>query len=439
MRTLLLRTLATGVGLALLACGAAVADTVTTNFEPFRLASVNGQFGWHSAVPGDIPGLPLGYDQKVVSVSGGPASFGAQSLRHSNAYNEPTNEFEFQTYSSPTAQPAGEGVANTEYSAQFSFMSIKPDELQPGLYMSLSPDNSHGGRMSYVGLEDTDAGIDVWLVDTPQPGAGLKFEWHFIGTVPRDQPHTIRFWMKLNPGPDNDVLRLFLDGADVGQCFTTWENFYPLVPEPVPVSNSLLFLSRGQDLNTSLRGGGYLFDNVTIATGNGPGPQGCPDSEQPPEPPVDISKTTATRFARPGDRITYRVTVRNRGDSTVHGLRACDEPPRALAFVRSTPRLLRAAGRRLCLTIPVLRAGQRATFHATFRLRANVTAADVTNDASTDAILASAPSAAPPQGASSVPGASTVRRRRVARDSVRVRVVRAQACSARAPRAYAAC
>ena len=438
MRTLL-RALATGVSLALLACGAAVADSVTTNFEPFQLASVDGQFGWHSAVPGDIPALPLGYDQRVVSGSGAPAAFGAKSLRESNAYNEPTREFEFQTYSSPTAQPAGQDLANTEYTAQFSFISIKPNELQRGLFMSLSPDNGHGGRMSYVGLEDTADGVAVSLFDTPDTDG--DFAWHYIATVPRDQPHTIKFWIKLNPGPDNDVLRLFLDGTDVGECFTTWENYYPNAPRPeaVPASDSLLFLSRGQDLNTSLRGGGYLFDNVTVTTGNGPGPQGCPDSAQPPEPPVDISKTTATRFARPGDRITYRVTLRNRGDSTVHGLRACDEPPRALVLVRATPRLLRVAGRRLCLTIPMLRAGRQLTFRATFRLRANVTADVVTNDASADAILASAPSASPPQGASSVPDSSTVRRRRVARDSVRVRVVRAQACSARAPRAHAAC
>ena len=43
--------LATFVGFALLACGVAVADTVTTDFEGFRLGSVNGQDGWRSASP----------------------------------------------------------------------------------------------------------------------------------------------------------------------------------------------------------------------------------------------------------------------------------------------------------------------------------------------------------------------------------------------------
>ena len=90
----MLLVLATAVSMALLAGGVAVADTVTTNFERGSTSvTVNGQAGWHSAcLPGDIPALPIGYDQDVVPISGIPG-FGTQSLRHSNAYNEPTGEF----------------------------------------------------------------------------------------------------------------------------------------------------------------------------------------------------------------------------------------------------------------------------------------------------------------------------------------------------------
>ena len=77
--------------------------------------------------------------------------------------------------------------------------------------------------------------------------------------------------------------------------------------------------------------------------------------------------------------------MRNRGDAPVRGLRACDRAPRALRFVGARPRLRRAAGRRLCRTIRLLRPGQRTTFRATFRLRANVTADTVTNGGSVDA------------------------------------------------------
>ena len=51
---------------------------------------------------------------------------------------------------------------------------------------------------------------------------------------------------------------------------------------------------------------------------------------------------------------------------------ACDRAPRALRFVGPPVRLQPAAGRRRCLMIGLLRPGQRKTFHATFRLRANV-------------------------------------------------------------------
>ena len=164
----------------------------------------------------------------------------------------------------------------------------------------------------------------------------------FSAHVTRNAPHTIRFWIKFNPGPDNDVVGIFIDGAGVGRCFTTWENSNT---QTVPISDRLLFRSTGAQVTQSLVGGGYLFDNVTTTTANGPGPAAdCGD------PPIDIDKTTQTRFARPGDLITYRISVRNRGDAPVRGLRACDRAPRALRFVRSSARLHRAAGRRLCLT-----------------------------------------------------------------------------------------
>ena len=48
---------ATFASIVLLPCGVALADTVTTNFEPplFHTGSVNGQDGWKS----DVPGVPV--------------------------------------------------------------------------------------------------------------------------------------------------------------------------------------------------------------------------------------------------------------------------------------------------------------------------------------------------------------------------------------------
>ena len=164
--------------------------------------------------PGDIPALPLGYDQQVVPVSGIPR-FGTQSLRHSNAYNEPTGELFFQTYSSSTAQSAGENEPNTEYTGEFSFISAKPAAQQPGLYMTMAPDNSTGGRMSGVRLIDAPGGIRAIIYDTPDPTTG-DFVSYDGGLYSRDEVHTVRFWIKLGPGGNNDIVRIFIDGMDIG-------------------------------------------------------------------------------------------------------------------------------------------------------------------------------------------------------------------------------
>ena len=74
-------------------------------------------------------------------------------------------------------QPAGENLDNTEFTAQFSFISVFPSSphpaapLQPSpcLRISVSPDNGHGGRMSYIGLDDLADGIHVIFYDTPDP------------------------------------------------------------------------------------------------------------------------------------------------------------------------------------------------------------------------------------------------------------------------------
>ena len=266
----------------LIMVGVAAADTVGTDFDTFNLGSVNGQGpGWKSG--------PTPYDQEVVdnSVAGAPASFGAKSLRMSNA--DATGEFSDQTYSKPTADPAGENVDNHVFDAQFSFTSTDVAQ-QPGLFLSVSPDSYEGSRMSYVGLDDQADGIHVNIYDSPLDvsPAGYTFR-NTDAQVLLDQSttHTIRFWIKLVPGENNDIVRIFIDGVDIGDklgvCFTTWENYYRLSPEQTipnnntpPNLNSLQFRS-GTSSPTpvtipSLQGGGYLFDDVSTMTANGNGP-----------------------------------------------------------------------------------------------------------------------------------------------------------------------
>ena len=433
-----LLVLSTAVSIAVLPAQVAVADIVTTNFDAFSLGTVNGQAGWHSAVPGDVPALPNGYDQAVVP-SGGVAGFGAQSLRHSNAYSENTGEFEFQTYSASNAVNAGDALPDTEFVGEFQFTSTSPDR-QDKLRMTMSPDNGRGGRMSYVGLTDTPAGIEATIFDTPD--ADGNFVGYPAGIYSRTTVHTVRFLLQLVPGPDNDIVHIVIDGVDIGNqlgvCLTTWENFYRATEQAVPVTNSLLFRSANPGGNPGLVipdlvGRGYLFDNVSTDTtpAQGAVPSVCGE-----EPPPDVDKTTQTRSALRGDLITYRIRVRNRGRAPLRGVRVCDRVPRALRFVGASARLRRAGPRRLCLTIRLLRPGQRKTFRATFALRMNVTADTVTNDASVDIPSGSTPSPSVPEN-----GTAPTRRRRVARDAAKVRVrAEPSACPASLnPRAHAAC
>ena len=163
---------------------------------------------------------------------------------------------------------------------------------------------------------------------------------------------------------------------DLGQCFTTWENYYRTAPEQAPppnrntpaTINSLQFRSSVPG-PPALLGNGYLFDNVSITPSNGPGPPGCD---------VPIEKTADSPTVTAGGRAGYRITVRNRGRLAARNLRACDRIPRQMTFV-SADRRLRRIGRQRCLTIPRLQPGQRVSFHLVLQVNANAPQGRVTN------------------------------------------------------------
>ena len=219
--------LAAAISMALLVTG--VAGAVITLFEPilFHPGSINGQTGvgggpWKSAPIGAIPACvptPTNgqYDQEVVpntvAPTGEPPGFGSQSLRMSNACG--SGEFFYQTYSPPELQQVGEARPNKVFLAEFAFMSTTPAH-QPGLFLSVSPDSGEGSRMSWVGLEDTPAGIRVSVSDSPDVDG--EFVEHPGPTLNRTSPHRIRFWIKVNQGPDNDLVRISVDGVDLGSA-----------------------------------------------------------------------------------------------------------------------------------------------------------------------------------------------------------------------------
>lgn len=194
--------------------------------------------------------------------------------------------------------------------------------------------------------------------------------YYNVALLDRKVPHTIKFWIKVNPGVDNDLVRIYIDGRDVGQCFTTWENYYRTASEQAPppnvntpaTINSLQFRSSKPDGGVpGLVGGGYLFDNVTITTANGPGPRGCD---------LDIDKTADARRVTAGGHAGYTITARNRGRGSDRNVQVCDRIPRRMTFVRAD-RKLRRLGRRRCLVIPRLGPGQRVSFHLTLGVDAS--------------------------------------------------------------------
>jgi uncharacterized repeat protein (TIGR01451 family) len=195
-------------------------------------------------------------------------------------------------------------------------------------------------------------------------------------TLDRTNPHRIRFWIKVNPGIDNDLVRISVDGEDLGQCFTTWENYYRTAPEQSPppnrntpaTINSLQFRSSVPG-PPALLGRGYLFDNVSITPSNGPGPPGCD---------VPIEKEADQSTVRAGGLAGYTITARNRGRGSARNVQVCDRIPRRTRFV-SADRKLRRIGRRRCLVIPRLRPGQRVSFHLTVRVNPNAAPGPLAN------------------------------------------------------------
>ena len=142
-----------------------------------------------------------------VAAPGEPPGSASQSLRMSNACG--SGEFFYQTYS-PQESYRSARSGSIRCSSPSSRLCPRRPTYQPGLFLSVSPDSGEGSRMSWVGLEDTSAGIQVSAADTPEVDG--KFADYALPLLDRTSPHTIRFWIKVNPGADNDLVRIAIDG-----------------------------------------------------------------------------------------------------------------------------------------------------------------------------------------------------------------------------------
>lgn len=275
IRTTAPLTLLLGMLLAL----PAQAATSSTDFDALALGTIHGQAGWSSA--GAATGSCALYDHAVVDNTYGYASFGAKSLRISNAVT--SGCFGDQTFSPSVADGAGEtgaaaggmsgGTRQRRFEAQWDFASTVPGAEQPGASVVASPDRGDGARMAWIQMADAPGGLDVNFYDFQVPTEDItgtcangEFVFTPIATgLDRTAPHTVRVVMDLFDGAGNDVVTVFVDGALV-HTGTSWEDYFRECQGPdTRTVDSILFRTAGAAAPGTL-GNGFLIDNLSVAT-----------------------------------------------------------------------------------------------------------------------------------------------------------------------------
>lgn len=259
------------LGLGMFALAFAFANIVNAdsigafNFESpaYTVGNINGQNGWTKTGPFDASVATVA---SFVNAAG--FGFGDQALRISNAVT--SGSFGDQTFSPGLASPANES-GPTRFESSFKIGSTQAVQ-QPGLFLSVSPDNGSGSRMSYVGFDDRADGIHVLFYDATNPGpinvGATSFNLKDAVTIDRTSSHDIKFVIDLVPGPGNDVVKLYVDGNLVATG-TTWEDYYRYDSEQngngniVPAISKMLFRSGGTAA-PGTSGNGYLIDNVSL-------------------------------------------------------------------------------------------------------------------------------------------------------------------------------
>jgi parallel beta helix pectate lyase-like protein len=260
------------VAIAATVAGSAVADsTGPIDFEPgsgYTVGDINGQQGWSKTG---------GYDVAVAAVSSFPDasgySFGTQALRLSDATT--TGAFGDQTFSPGLTQAAGEAPAQTHFTASFR-IGTTSSAVQPGLHLSVSPDDGNGARMSYLRFEDQSDGVHVFFDDATDHapvGTVANFSDTDIATLSRSSAHTVKFDIGFRTNAP-DVVNIYIDGV-LKKTGTTWEDYYRFDPEQTPSGNQvplvskLLFREAG-DAHSTNAGRGFLVDGVSLSSSSSP-------------------------------------------------------------------------------------------------------------------------------------------------------------------------
>ena len=269
-------------------------------FEAFALGAIDGQYDWKS-LGGLLPPVAgvacATYDHEianypaVVPVPFRDRSFGQQSLRISNAVT--SGCYSDQTFSSRTANVAGQAGARSlsadgaidfalpaatlqnHFEAEWTLMSAVPDALQPGLEVVASPARGDELRMGWVQMTDLPDGLAIVLAEWSNAaslGAATIVRSTVARGLDRRRRHTIKLTVDFQDGPDNDVVRVYVDGS-LRRTGASWERYYALKAMEPPVVNRLMFRT-GSDLLRGVPGDpapatlghGFVIDNLRQAT-----------------------------------------------------------------------------------------------------------------------------------------------------------------------------
>jgi hypothetical protein len=219
------------------------------------------------------------YDHKIVDNIYGYASFGAKSLRMSNAVT--SGCFSDHTFSKSLVDEAGEasavsnglsgGTRQPYFEAQWDFASTVPGTEQAGLSVVASPDRGDGARMSWVQMRDEPGGLAIGFYDYIT-GTGFAPAATTIATgLDRTRSHTIKITMQFVDGPSNDVVKVYVNGTLV-HTGSSWEDYFrEAESNPTRPVDSILFRTGGTAAPATA-GNGFLIDNLMLFSGPVPPP-----------------------------------------------------------------------------------------------------------------------------------------------------------------------
>lgn len=187
------------------------------------------------------------------------------ALRISNAVT--SSSFGDQLFSPTLDVPATETGPAKTFNASFV---LDPVKYQPGLRVTVSPDNGQGGRGGFLAIEHKDGGINLVSQGSFVNAAG-DVDWKVTNVATGldvSKPHTVK--LKLIKKPDtkksanNDVFSVQVDGKPVKN--TTFEAYYEATSGGEYNTDTLMFRLSGAALTQPAGGAGLLIDDVTIAT-----------------------------------------------------------------------------------------------------------------------------------------------------------------------------